>query len=270
MVSEIQLRQDIVEVGRRLWLRGYVAANDGNISIRVGPDEFLCTPSGVSKGFMTPEMMIKVNCKGEKIAGDLNPSTEIKMHLRAYQDRPDVNAVVHAHPPVCTAFAVAGIPLPKSVLPEVIMSLGSIPLTEYGTPSTDEIPQAIAKYLKDHDAFLLERHGALTIGPDVFNAYYKMETVEHFATVILATRQLGGAKELEPQQMQPLIEIYNKRGHKGVRSSFQEQSACEITSGLPLGPEVSEEERLTKIVTAIVQRVLAEKDKDFFSANERE
>ncbi len=208
MRSELELRQDIVEVGRRIWLRGYVAANDGNISVRVGLDEFLCTPTGVSKGFMTPEMIIKVNGDGEVLSGDWRPSSELKTHLRVYQERPDVNAVVHAHPPVSTAFAVAGIPLNKKFLPEVIVTLGEIPLTEYATPSTDEVPEAIAGLIKDHDAVLLANHGALTLGSDVFNAYYKLETMEHYANISLAVRQLGGERELPQDRIAQLMEIY--------------------------------------------------------------
>lgn len=216
MRSELELKQDIVEVGRRIWLRGYVASNDGNISVRIGPDEFLCTPTGVSKGFMTSEMIIKVNGAGELLSGNLKPSSEIRMHLGVYRDRPDVNGVVHAHPPISTAFAVAGIPLFKKILPEVIITLGEIPLAEYGTPSTDEIPQAIAKFLQDHDAFLLENHGALTLGTDVYNAYYKMETMEHFASISLAARQLGGERELPPERVAQLMEVRKKLGVKGV------------------------------------------------------
>lgn len=223
MRSELELKQDIVEVGRRIWLRGYVASNDGNISVRIGPDEFLCTPTGVSKGFMTPEMIIKVNGAGELLSGELKPSSEIKMHLVVYRDRPDVNAVVHAHPPISTAFAVAGIPLFKQILPEVIITLGEIPLAEYGTPSTDEIPQAIAKYLQDHDAFLLENHGALTLGSDVYNAYHKMETMEHFATISLAARQLGGERELPPERVAQLMEVRKKLGVKGVHPGCKNQ-----------------------------------------------
>ena len=221
MRSELELKQDIVEVGRRIWLRGYVASNDGNISARIGPNEFLCTPTGVSKGFMTPEMIIKVNGVGEQLSGSLKPSSEIKMHLSVYRDRPDVNAVVHAHPPISTAFAVAGIPLSKQILPEVVISLGEIPLTEYGAPSTDEIPQAIAGFLKDHDAFLLENHGALTLGTDVYNAYYKIETMEHFATISLAARQLGGERELPPKRIKQLMEIRQKLGVKGAHPGYK-------------------------------------------------
>lgn len=223
MRSELELKQDIVEVGRRIWLRGYVAANDGNISVRIGPDEFLCTPTGVSKGFMTPEMIIKVNGAGEVLSGSLKPSSELKMHLGVYRDRPDVNAVVHAHPPISTAFAVAGIPLVKQILPEVIITLGEIPIVEYRTPSTDEIPQAIAKFLQDHDAFLLENHGALTLGTDVYNAYHKMETMEHFATISLTARQLGGERELSPERVAQLMEVRKKLGVKGVHPRCKNQ-----------------------------------------------
>lgn len=215
MGSELELKQDIVEVGRRIWLRGYVAANDGNISIRVGQDEFLCTPTGVSKGFMTTEMIIKINSAGEVLSGEWRPSSELKMHLRVYQERPDVNAVVHAHPPVSTAFAVAGIPLNKKFLPEVIITLGEIPLTDYATPSTDEVPEAIAEVIKDHDAVLLANHGALTLGSDVFNAYYKLETMEHYANVSLVAGQLGRERELPPERIVQLMEVRRKMGIKG-------------------------------------------------------
>ncbi len=231
MTSEYQLRKDIVEVGRRIWLRGYVAANDGNISIRMGPDEFLLTPTGVSKGFMTPEMIVKVNGRGDRLVGDLEPSSEIKMHLCVYRERPDANAVVHAHPPISTAFAVAGLPLSKCILPEVIISLGGIPLVEYGTPSTDEIPIALSKHLKDYSAFLLQNHGALTLGTDVYHAYHRMETMEHFAVISLAARQLGGERELPPSRVSQLMGVREKLGIKGVHPGCQDCGACE-TGGM--------------------------------------
>lgn len=215
MQTEEQIRHDIVEVGRRIWQRGYIASNDGNISVRMGEDAFICTPTGVSKGFMTPEMMIVVNGGGEVICGELKPSSEIKMHLRVYRDRPDINAVVHAHPPISTAFATAGEALDKAVLPEVIVILGGIPLVPYGTPSTDEVPQAIAPYLPDYEAFLLESHGALTMGSDVYNAYYKLETMEHFAQITLAARQLGGEKEMSQERVISLLKVREKLGIKG-------------------------------------------------------
>src|SRR5262245_45444481 len=158
MRTEEQLRADIVEVGRRLWERGYVASNDGNISVRLDATRLITTPAGVSKGFMTAEMMVVTDFDGNKIAGDRKASSELKMHLQVYRDRPDANAVVHAHPPTATGFAVAGIPLDRAVLAEVVTTLGSIPIAEYATPSTDELPAACSKYLKAHDGLLLANH----------------------------------------------------------------------------------------------------------------
>jgi L-fuculose-phosphate aldolase len=188
---EEQLRADIVEVGRRMNARGYVASNDGNISARIDETRVLTTPKSVPKGFMTPDMMVIVNYEGQKVVGDREPSSELPMHLEVYRNRPDVNAVVHAHPPTATGFAVAGIPLTRAVLAEVITTLGSIPIAEYGTPSTAELPAAVRKYIKAHDGMLLANHGAVTCGSDVFSAYDKMETIEHFARISLVARQLG-------------------------------------------------------------------------------
>lgn len=180
-----RLKEDIVEVGRRIYNLGFVAANDGNISVRVGDDEILTTPTGVSKGFMTPDMIIRVDMAGNKLEGKLKPSSELKLHLEVYKQRPDVRAVLHAHPPVATAFAVAGIPLDKPVLPEIVISLGRIPIAKYATPSTEELPASVRPYLEDHDAVLLENHGALTVGSNLFNALFKMEQIEHFAKISL-------------------------------------------------------------------------------------
>ena len=190
-MSESQLRADIVEVGRRMYARGYTASNDGNISVRLGSDRLLMTPKSVCKGFMTPDMMCITDLEGRKLQGDRDPSSEILMHLEVYRQRPDVRAVVHAHPPIATGFAVAGIPLDRAVLAEVLTTLGSIPIAEYATPSTRELPEAVRKYIKAHDGMLLANHGALTVSGDLFGAYYKMETIEHFAKISLVARLLG-------------------------------------------------------------------------------
>jgi L-fuculose-phosphate aldolase len=189
--TDAQIRADIVEAGRRLYARGYVASNDGNISARIGAARLLTTPRGVSKGFMTPDMLVVVDTDGRKVAGDREASSELPMHLEIYRTRPDVQAVVHAHPPLATGFAVAGIPLTRAVLAEVITTLGSIPIAEYGTPSTAELPEAVRRYIKAHDGLLLANHGAVTCGPTVMAAYYKMETIEHFAKISLVARLLG-------------------------------------------------------------------------------
>ncbi|HEY7191572.1 MAG TPA: class II aldolase/adducin family protein [Vicinamibacterales bacterium] len=188
---EEQLRADMVEAGRRLYARAYVASNDGNISARLDDTRLLTTPKSVSKGFMTPDMMVIVDYDGKKVAGDRDASSELPMHLEIYRNRPDVNAVVHAHPPIATGFAVAGIPLTRAVLAEVVTTLGSIPIAEYGTPSTAELPEAVRKYIKAHDGLLLANHGAVTCCRSVMTAYYKMETIEHFAKISFVARQLG-------------------------------------------------------------------------------
>jgi L-fuculose-phosphate aldolase len=212
-----QLRADIVEVGRRLWVRGFVASNDGNISVRVGPDRLLMTPASVSKGFMTPEMMVITDLEGRLVEGapGRKPSSEALMHLVVYRERADINAVVHAHPPIATGFAVAGIALDRAVLAEVVTTLGSIPIAEYGTPSTPELPAAVRKYIKAHDGLLLANHGALTIGPDVFAAYYKMETIEHFAKISLVARVLGREHLLSREEVARLQDL---RGNYGIKS----------------------------------------------------
>jgi L-fuculose-phosphate aldolase len=188
---EEQLRAEIVEAGRRLYARGFVASNDGNISARLDDKRLITTPKSVSKGFMTPDMMVIVDYEGKKLSGDREASSELPMHLEIYRSRPDVNAVVHAHPPVATGFAVAGIPLTRAVLAEVVTTLGSIPIAEYGTPSTEELPAAVRKYIKAHDGMLLANHGAVTCCRTITTAYYKMETIEHFARISLVARILG-------------------------------------------------------------------------------
>ena len=212
---DTQLRADIVEVGRRLWVRGYVASNDGNISVRIGPDRVLMTPASVSKGFMTPDMMVITNLDGQLVAGapGRKPSSEIQMHLVAYRNRPDVGAVVHAHPPQATGFAVAGLPLDRAVLAEVVTTLGSIPIVEYGTPSTRELAALVEPYVRAHDGFLLANHGAVALGKDLFSAYYKMETIEHFAGISFVARMLGREHLLSREEVDRLQAL---RGTYGI------------------------------------------------------
>lgn len=216
-MSDAQLRADIVEIGRRLWLRGFVASNDGNISVRIGDDRLLMTPTGVSKGFMTPDMMVITDMDGTLVSGapGRRPSSEMKMHLVAYRERPDVKAVVHAHPPLATGFAVAGIPLDRAVLAEVVTTLGSVPIAEYATPSTEELPEAVRPFVRAHDGMLLANHGALTLGSDLYSAYYKMETIEHFARISLVARQLGRENLLSREEVDRLQGL---RDRYGIRS----------------------------------------------------
>jgi L-fuculose-phosphate aldolase len=213
MSLEEQLRADIVEVGRRVYARGYVASNDGNISVRLDERRLLTTPKSVSKGFMTPDMMVVTDLSGKKLSAGRDPSSELLMHLAVYRNRPDVRAVVHAHPPLATGFAVAGIPLDKAVLAEVITTLGSIPIADYGTPSTPELADAVSAHIKAHDGLLLANHGALTVAHELYAAYYKMETIEHFARISLVARLLGGERVLSREEVMRLQAL---RGSYGI------------------------------------------------------
>ncbi|MGE0042502.1 MAG: class II aldolase/adducin family protein [Vicinamibacterales bacterium] len=213
--SEEQVRADIVEAGRRLWQRGFVASNDGNISARLDERRLVTTPKSVSKGFMTPDMMVVTDLDGAKLSGERDPSSELKMHLEVYRNRPDVGAVVHAHPPTATGFAVAGIALDRAVLAEVITTLGSIPIAEYATPSTEELPAAVRRYIKAHDGLLLANHGALAVAGDVMAAYYRMETIEHFATISLVARTLGREHLLSRDEV---TRLQGLRGMYGIAS----------------------------------------------------
>ena len=213
MGSESQLRADIVEIGRRLYARGYTASNDGNISVRLDDRRLLMTPKNVCKGFMDAAMMCITDLEGRKLAGNRDPSSEMLMHLEVYRQRPDAQAVVHAHPPIATAFAVAGIPLDRAVLAEVVTTLGSVPIADYATPSTMELPAAVRKYVRTHDGMLLANHGALTLGSDLYAAYYKMETIEHFAKISFVARMLGGERLLSREEVDRLQGL---RGTYGI------------------------------------------------------
>ena len=216
-VNEYEIKKQICDIGKRIYNRGMVAANDGNISVKLNDHEFLCTPTGVSKGFMTPEYICKVNEKGEVIQANagFKPSSEIKMHMRVYEKRPDVMSVVHAHPMYATSFAIAVIPLTQPILPEAVIALGCVPIAEYGCPSTNEIPDAVEKYLPYFDAVLLANHGALTFSDSLNAAYMKMESVEFYAQLLYQSRVLGGPKEFTPEQVEQLYEIRRKFGMKG-------------------------------------------------------
>lgn len=207
-----QLRKEIVQVGIKLYERGYIAANDGNISARIDKNRVLITPTRICKGFMKTKDLSIIDMKGKLISGGKKPSSERDFHVKILRDRPDVNSVCHAHPPYATGFAVAGIPLDKMVLPEVIIRLGIVPIVEYGTPGHSDLYDQIQKKLKDHDAFLLANHGAITVGSSVMDAYDKMETLEHFAKIQFIAHLLGNVNTLTPDQVEKLIPLREKFG----------------------------------------------------------
>ena len=198
--------RDFLEVCHRIYLKGFAASNDGNVSYRL-EGGILATPTGLCKGDLRASDLIVIDKEGKVLEGRLRPSSEIPMHLAIYRLRPDVNCVVHAHPPYCTGFAVAGIPLDRCVLPEIVTTIGSIPLTSYGTPSTEEVPQAVSEVIRTCDALLLANHGAVTVGEGLMETYYKMERIEHYAHILFIARQLGGEIQLTSEQVRKLYEL---------------------------------------------------------------
>ena len=209
MKSELEIKLEMCEIGKRVYNRGMVASNDGNFSVKLNDNEYLCTPTGVSKGFMTPEYICKVDAQGNTLEANegFRPSSEIKMHMRIYQERPDVKAVVHAHPMYATTFAIAGQPLMDPIMPEAVIFLGGVPLAKYGTPGTFEVPDSIMEFLPDYDAVLLENHGALSYGDSLLSAYHKMESVEFYARLMYQTKMIGGAQILPPERVEQLYDI---------------------------------------------------------------
>lgn len=222
-LNYIKLREQICDVCHKMWQLGWVAANDGNVSAKLEDGTFLATPTGISKSFITPEKLVHIDRTGKIIDAleGYRPSSEIKMHLKCYEEREDVGAVVHAHPPVATGYAVAHKDLDEYSMIETVVSLGSIPVTPYGTPSTYEVPEAIAPYLGEHDAVLLMNHGALTVGADVITAYYRMETLELFAKISLNAYLLGGAIEISKENIDRLIGMRKDYGVTGRHPGYK-------------------------------------------------
>lgn len=226
-LSYMELRETICDVCHKMWQLGWVAANDGNVSAKLEDGTFLATPTGISKSFITPEKLVHIDKNGTVLEAEkgFRPSSEIKMHLRCYEEREDVGAVVHAHPPTATGYAVANKALDEYSMIETVIALGSIPVTPYGTPSTYEVPDAIAPYLGKHDALLLQNHGALTVGADVLTAYYRMETLELYAKISLNAHLLGGAQEISRENIDRLISMREQYGVTGRHPGYQKYPA---------------------------------------------
>lgn len=205
-MTELQLRAAICEVGRRLWQKGLVGGAEGNISCRLSPRQLLVTPRGASKGHLKPDEIVVTDLRGNPIDPSRAVSSEVKLHLAVYAARPDCQAVVHAHPPVATAFALAGEEIPDNLLPEAAVVLGSVATVPFAMPGTEEVPEAIAPLLEDHKTFLLAHHGAAVMGADLYDAYNRMETLERVANVILHARALGGPRPLPDSAFDRLLQ----------------------------------------------------------------
>jgi L-fuculose-phosphate aldolase len=212
--SEQQHREEIVHAGRMMYDRGWIAASDGNVSVRLDAERILATPTGVSKGAMQPQDMIICDLAGNKLSGERERTTEMAMHVAVYQDRPDIHAVVHAHPPTATGFAVAGRALNQGILPELIVAFGSVPLADYGEPGTPALVEGMLPFIPKYNAILLANHGAVAYDQDLGHAFARMETVEHLARITLVAEMLGGAKLLPRTE---IAKLFAARIRYGVR-----------------------------------------------------
>jgi L-fuculose-phosphate aldolase len=210
MASDRQNRLAIVQFGRMLHQNGFVAATDGNLSVRLDQKRLLVTPTCISKGWMRASDLVIVDMEGKRLAGKRRVSSELAMHLMIYRLRPDVQGIVHAHPPTATGFAASGLDLNRPLVCEVVVGLGSIPLARYGTPGTPELTDALEPLIPNHDAILMANHGVVTLGSSLENAYMKMETVEHFAKIALVTHLLGNEQPLGEKEVQKLHEVRHR------------------------------------------------------------
>lgn len=249
MSAEYSIRKEMVEIGRRMYAKGLVAATDGNISFRLGDNEFLITSTGSCLGFLKSSDLVLIDAEGSPRSPG-RPTSEFRLHLEVYRQRPDVRAIVHGHPPICTAFSVAGETLDRCVLPEVVFTLGAIPTAPYGTPTTDEPPRIIREHIKSCDAMILDRHGTLTVGPTLADAYYKLEKIEHTARVILAAKTLGRVRVLSREQVERLLEARRAAGLTGKIL----HCVCAAPGSSPRGG--LDEEELTRTITGEVMKII--------------
>lgn len=225
--TEREYRQDIIEVGRLVYQKGWVAANDGNISIRLDHERILATPTGVSKGMMHPDDLIIMDYEGNKLLGRKEGTSEILMHLTIYKMRPDIRSVVHAHPPVATGFAATGRSLNQALLPEVIIGLGCVPLAAYGLPGTPALTEPMIPLIPKYDAILMANHGSVCYGEDVWKAFFRMETVEHFARINLVAELLGGPTVLPREEV---TKLFDSRTRYGVKARTGLEPGCPVVA----------------------------------------
>jgi L-fuculose-phosphate aldolase len=253
MKSEQQFREELVHFGKLVHEQGMVSATDGNLSVRLADNTVLATPTGVSKGMMKPEEMVLVDLNGKKLRPhEPNVSSEIAMHLTIYKTRPDVSAVVHAHPCTATGFASAGMPLDQPICSEVIVTLGAVPLADYGTTGTPELSESLMPYIPDYDAILLANHGAVSYGENLMKAYLKMEAVEHFAKIMLTTIQLGQQQNLSDENIRKLIEARAKYEGSTSLASMPPGPLSREGKGEPMRSKVRFSSKIIPIVAGLL------------------
>ncbi len=254
---------DIVQIGKMMYERRFIVAGEGNISVRIGDDMILATPTTLCKGMLSPDQLVKLDLAGNVLDGEYQPSSEIKMHIAAYQTRPDIMSVVHAHPPISTGFAVAGIPLDQLILAEAVVNFGVIPIAPYFLQSTPELAEAVAEKVRCYDAVLMANHGVMTIGPEIYTAYHRLEMVEQIATISLVAHILGKMNMFSQHQLQELTALREKSGI-GAQNPYHAQ--CPLpgqSEHVHNSPPPSENESLNNLpdmeslVNIITQTVMA-------------
>ncbi len=211
-MNEIKIRNAICDVGQKIYDKGFVAANDGNISVKLDENTILVTPTAVSKGGMKADEIVKMTLDGEVLSANGKPSSEVKMHIQVYKTNPSIQAVVHAHPPIATAFAVARVPMETPILAEAVVNLGVVPVSDFALPGTNEVPESIKPYVQDYNAVLLANHGLLTWGRDLREAFFRMESVEHYGKILLYVKQIGDPREFNCTEIDALLDIRKKIG----------------------------------------------------------
>lgn len=251
MSGENRSRKEIVSVGGMLHQRGFIAACDGNLSVRLDKTRVLVTPTAMSKGMMKPSDLVIVDLGGRKLKGRREVTSEIGMHLLIYRMRPDVNAIVHAHPRTATGFAAAGMALDQPLVCEVVIGLGQIPLAPYGTPGTPELGQTLEPLIPDYDAILMANHGVVTYGADLHSAYMKMETVEHFAQIALVTHVLGRQQFLDGAELDKLLAA--RRKYLGVKSAAAMPVHASNGNGTPRRSKSTAEAELPDALSTILR-----------------
>ena len=232
MSSEAELRQQIADFSQLTYQKSYLASTDGNLSARLPDGNVICTPTIINKGFVRPEDPVVVDLEGRHVRGERKASSEISMHTLIYKLRPDINAVVHCHPPCATAYAAAGIPLNKALISEVVLALGCIPIAEYGTPGTAELTDRLEPWIANYDALLMANHGVVTYGADMMEAYNRMDTVEHFAKISIYTRILGEEQLLSSEDVEKLwVQRQKYFGLETADDARPKDPMCPVTDG---------------------------------------
>jgi len=265
MKSGYEIKKEICEIGKSLHAAGFVPGSGGSISVKVDDNTYYCTPSGVSKGRLTPDMIAKVDGNGNKLEGSLKPSSEFKSQLQIYRERPDVKAVIYAYPPVATAYAASHQTLDAPLTAAILLAVGAVPICEYGTPGTAALTDPLMPYVKDHNSFLMRNFGAITVGDSLLKAYYNMECLEHFAQVSVNTALLGGAAPMTDAQVDALLHpnkdavapVAKKADDTEKQVESAVQSAIEMASGSSCNG--INNDSLIEAVTQLVMRELKNK-----------